>query len=47
MSLKYLINFWRTFEMPSISFEINFILTCSEDSVISSANGETNFMFLL
>ena len=44
VSLKYLINFWRTLEMPLINCEINFILTWSENCVISSAaTGETNF----
>ena len=29
VSLKYLINFWRTLEMPFINCEINLILTWS------------------
>ena len=41
--LKCLSNFWRTLEMQSINCEINFILTWSEDCVISSATGETKF----
>ena len=40
MPLKYLSNFWRTFEMSSINCEINLILIWPEDCVISSANGE-------
>ena len=43
MPLKYLINFWRTLEMPLINYEINLILTWSEDCVISSATGATKF----
>ena len=43
VSLKYLSNFWRTLEMPLINCEINFILTWSEDCVISSATGATKF----
>ena len=41
--LKYLSNFGRTLEMPSINCEINLILTWSPTCVISSANGETKF----
>ena len=41
--LKYLRNFWRTLEMPSVNCEINLILTWSEDCVISSATGATKF----
>ena len=29
--LKYLSNFWKTFEMPSINCEINLILTWSDN----------------
>ena len=36
--LKYLSNFWRTFEMPLINFEVNLILTWSENYVIVSTN---------
>ena len=32
--LKYLSNFWRTFEMPLINCEINLILTWSANCVI-------------
>ena len=41
--LKYLSNFWRTFEMPLINCEVNLILTWSPTCVISSATGETKF----
>ena len=34
--LKYLINFWRTLEMPLISCEINLILTWSANCIIVS-----------
>ena len=40
MPLKYLSNFWRTFEMSLINCEINLILIWPEDCVISSTNGE-------
>ena len=43
MPLKYLFNFWRTLEIPLTNCEINLILTCSEDCVISSATGVTKF----
>ena len=33
VQLKYLSNFWRTFEMPLINSEINLILTWSENCV--------------
>ena len=36
VSLKDLSNFFRTLEMPLIGCEINFILTWSENCVISS-----------
>ena len=39
--LKCLSNFCRTPEIPLISSEINLILTCSENCVISSATGKT------
>ena len=42
MPLKYLSNFWRTFEMSLINCEINLILIWPEDCVISSTNGEKN-----
>ena len=39
--LKYLSNFWRTFEMPLSNCKINLILTCSEDCAIFSEIVET------
>ena len=41
--LKYLNNFWKAFEMPVTSFEVNLILTWSTNSVISEGNRETTF----
>ena len=41
--LNFLSNFWRTLEMPLISCEVNLILACSKDCVISSATGERKF----
>ena len=38
--LKYLSNFWRTFEMPLINCEINLILTWPTECAISSATGK-------
>ena len=38
--LKYLSNFWRTFEMPLINCEANLILTWSANRVIMSTNVE-------
>ena len=32
--LKYLNNFWRSFEMPQINYEINLILIWSENCVV-------------
>ena len=43
VTLKYLSNFWRTLEMLLINYEINLILSWSEDCVISSANGRGYF----
>ena len=37
LPLKYLSNFWRTFEMALINCEINLILTWSANCVISNA----------
>ena len=37
--LKYLINFWRTLEMPSINCEVNLILTWSLTCVITNSTG--------
>ena len=36
--LKYLSNFWRTLEMPSINCKVNLILTWSSTCVIVSTN---------
>ena len=36
--LKYLSNFWRTFEMALISCEVNLILTWSANCLIVSTN---------
>ena len=36
VSLKYLSNFWRTLDIPSINCEINLILTYSENCVLTS-----------
>ena len=43
--LRYLSNFWRSFEMPLINCEINLILIWSANCVISShaANQATTF----
>ena len=42
LPLIYLTNFWRTLKMPLINCEITLILTCSENCVITSANGKQN-----
>ena len=44
--LKYLINFWRTLEMPLTNCEINLILTWSPTCLISYATGETKFKII-
>ena len=41
VSLKYLSNFWRTFEMSLINCEINLDLKWSENSVIVATNVAT------
>ena len=43
VTLKYLSNFWGTLEIPLINCETNFILTWSEDCIISSATAATQF----
>ena len=43
MPLKYLINFWRTLEMPVINYEINLFLTLSKICVIYQGNRATTF----
>ena len=44
MPLKYLKQFLRTIEMPLINCEINLILTCSSNCVISEGDRETTFV---
>ena len=41
--LKYLSNFWRTFEMPLINCEVNLILTWSSTWVITNSDGAGTF----
>ena len=41
--LKFLNNFCRAFEMPSINFEINLILTWSPSCVIKTSTGMQKF----
>ena len=41
--LKYLSNFWRTFEMPLTNCEVNFLLTWSKDCAITNSTGEGKF----
>ena len=41
--LNYLSVFWRTLQMPLINFEVNFILTWSENCVIVSTNQNAKF----
>ena len=41
--LKYLSNFWRTLEMPLVNCEVNLILTCSRDCVITNLTGGGKF----
>ena len=41
--LKYLSNFWRTFEMPLINCEVNLILTWSSTCFITDSNGAGTF----
>ena len=41
--LKHLSNFWRTLKMPLINCEVNLILTCSKDCVITNSTGEGKF----
>ena len=47
VSLKYLSNFWRTFEMLLINCEVNLILTWSSNCVVSSPTGETKFEIMI
>ena len=41
--LKYLINFWRTLEMPLVNCELNLILAWSKDCVITNSTVEGKF----
>ena len=43
VALKWLSNFWRTLEMPLISFEVNLILTWSSTCVITNSTGAGRF----
>ena len=43
VSLKYLSNFWRTFEMPLINGEVNLIFTWSSTCVITDSTGAGRF----
>ena len=36
VSLKHLSNFWRTQDIPLMNYEINLILTCSKNLVVTS-----------
>ena len=44
--LKYLRNFGRTLEMSLINYEVNLILTWSENCVMSSATGKAKFAII-
>ena len=44
--LKYLINFWRTLEMPLINYEVELILTWTENCVVISTNVANQFLHL-
>ena len=41
--LKHLSNFWRTLEMPLVNCEVNLILKCSKDCVITNSTGKRKF----
>ena len=43
VSLKYLSNFWRTFEMPLINRKTNLILEWVETCVITNSTGVGTF----
>ena len=47
VALKYLINFWRTLEMPLIHCEINLILTWYANCVISNGAANQNTTFAI
>ena len=44
--LKYLSNFWRTFEMPLINCEVSLILTWSSTCVITNSTGAGAFKII-
>ena len=44
--LKYLSNFWRTLEMPLINYEVELILTWTENCVVISTNVANQFLHL-
>ena len=39
--LKYLSNFWRSLDIPLISFEVSLILTWSENCVLTDIAAQT------
>ena len=41
--LKQFRNFWRTFEMPLINWDINLILKLSPNCVITNSKGAESF----
>ena len=43
VSLKYLLNFWKTLEMPLINCEVSLILTRSSTCVITNSTGAGRF----
>ena len=44
--LKHLSNFWRTLEMPLINYEVELILTWTENCVVISTNVANQFLHL-
>ena len=44
--LKHLSNFWRTLEMPLINYEVELILTWTENCVVISTNVANQFRHL-
>ena len=46
VSLKYFSDFWRILEMPLIIYEINLILTWSENCVVFEGDRETTFVII-
>ena len=43
MPLKYLSNFWRSWEMPLINFKVELSLRWSENCVLSNVAGNSTF----